>query len=209
MEIVNNSATAIYNCILIIVPFWILSTIKELSSPSWERDNSKNCCFLSQLRSWHTYTSHFLQDISEKPKPNTRRKQQHRMMSCYDFQIKIYWCKWFLSFCFDCRSKVGVTTSSGISMWHPSRRCDHGQEMSTCPIGNCKWGLLTTFPQCDFWLEFPGILSQNLICYHWLSVTGNSKIIHCGILINIPLWFSQLNMSDLSKMPRKFPSVSI
>ena len=29
-----------------------------------------------------------------------------------------------------------------------------------------------------------GISSQNLICYHWLSVSGNSKIMHFGILIN-------------------------
>ena len=49
------------------------------------------------------------------------------------------------------------------------------------------------FPQCKFSLEFPEILSQNLICYHWLSVSvqtpwcGNNKIMHCGILINMPL----------------------
>ena len=35
-------------------------------------------------------------------------------------------------------------------------------------------------------LEFPEILSQTLICYHWLSVSGNSKRMHCGILINMP-----------------------
>ena len=29
--------------------------------------------------------------------------------------------------------------------------------------------LLTTFPQCIISLEFPGILSQNHIYYHWLS----------------------------------------
>ena len=150
MEIVNNFAMVINNRTLIIIPFWILSTIKELSSTSWERDNSQNCCLLSQLRSWHTYNSHFLQDISEKPKPNTRRKQQHRMMSCYDFQIKIYWCKWFLSFCFDCHFKVGVTTSCGTTMWHPSSWCDHGQEMSTCPIGLFRIGLVNKIPPIRF-----------------------------------------------------------
>ena len=47
--------------------------------------------------------------------------------------------------------------------------------------------MLTTFPQCNFSpLVFPEILSQNLICYHWLSVSGNSKILHCGIVINMP-----------------------
>ena len=47
--------------------------------------------------------------------------------------------------------------------------------------------MLTTFPHCNLSLEFPELLSQNLICYHWPSVFGNSKIMHCGILINMPL----------------------
>ena len=40
---------------------------------------------------------------------------------------------------------------------------------------------LTTFPYCDFGLEFPDFVK---IIY--LSRPGNSNIIHCGILINIP-----------------------
>ena len=48
--------------------------------------------------------------------------------------------------------------------------------------------MLTTFPQCNCSLEFPEILSQNHIRYHWLSVSGISKIMHCGILISIPYW---------------------
>ena len=48
--------------------------------------------------------------------------------------------------------------------------------------------MLTTFPQCNFSLEFPEILSQNHIWYHWLSVCGISQIMHCGILINISYW---------------------
>ena len=48
--------------------------------------------------------------------------------------------------------------------------------------------MLTTFPQCNFSLEFLEILSQNHIRYHWLSVSGNSKIKHCGIVINMPFW---------------------
>ena len=47
-------------------------------------------------------------------------------------------------------------------------------------------GMLTTFPQCIFSLEFPEILSQNHICYHELSVSGISEIMHCEILINMP-----------------------
>ena len=44
-------------------------------------------------------------------------------------------------------------------------------------------GMLTTFPQCYFSLEFPETLRQNHICYHWLNVSGIPKIMHCGILI--------------------------
>ena len=44
-------------------------------------------------------------------------------------------------------------------------------------------GVLTTFPQGNFASEFTEILSQNLVCYHWLSAPGNSEIMHCGILI--------------------------
>ena len=45
---------------------------------------------------------------------------------------------------------------------------------------------MLTFPQCNLSLEFPEIHSQNLLCYHWLSVSGSSKIMHCGILFNMP-----------------------
>ena len=33
--------------------------------------------------------------------------------------------------------------------------------------------------------------SQNHICYHWLSVSGISKIMQCGILINMSLYESE------------------
>ena len=46
--------------------------------------------------------------------------------------------------------------------------------------------MLTTFPHCKFWLELPEILSQNHICYHCLSVSGLSNMMHCGILIKLP-----------------------
>ena len=53
--------------------------------------------------------------------------------------------------------------------------------------------MLTTFPQCSFSLEFPEILSQNptCLCYNRQSVSGISKIMHCGILINMPYWQNQ------------------
>ena len=49
-----------------------------------------------------------------------------------------------------------------------------------------QWGTLSKLPQCNFSLEFPEILRQYHIhvCYHWLSVYGNSKI----ILTNMPYW---------------------
>ena len=46
--------------------------------------------------------------------------------------------------------------------------------------------MLTTCPQCNFSPEIPEILRQSHICYHWLSVSGISKIMHCGILIDMP-----------------------
>ena len=46
--------------------------------------------------------------------------------------------------------------------------------------------MITSFPQCNFSLEFPEILSQNCICCHWLSVSGISKTMHFGILITMP-----------------------
>ena len=41
--------------------------------------------------------------------------------------------------------------------------------------------MFTSFPQCNFSLEFPEILSQSLICYYWLSLYGNSVTMHCGL----------------------------
>ena len=41
-------------------------------------------------------------------------------------------------------------------------------------------------------LEFQEILSQNLKDFHWLGVSGMLKIMHCGILINMPYWFQQI-----------------
>ena len=46
--------------------------------------------------------------------------------------------------------------------------------------------MLTTFPQCNLSLEFPVLFSQNLIRYHWVNVSRNSKTMHCGILIDMP-----------------------
>ena len=54
-------------------------------------------------------------------------------------------------------------------------------------------GMLTTFPQCNFSLEFPEIFSENHICYHWLCVSGISKIMHCGTLINRPYCTFMIN----------------
>ena len=45
---------------------------------------------------------------------------------------------------------------------------------------------VNNIPTMHFLLEFSEILSQNHICYHSLSVSGISKIMHCGILINMP-----------------------
>ena len=47
-------------------------------------------------------------------------------------------------------------------------------------------GMLTTYPPCNFSLEFKEIFSQNLLNYHSLSVSGISKIMHCGIITSMP-----------------------
>ena len=46
--------------------------------------------------------------------------------------------------------------------------------------------MLTAFPQCNFSADFQEIIIQNLICYYRLSVIGNSKTMHSGILYNMP-----------------------
>ena len=77
-----------------------------------------------------------------------------------------------------------------------------GTSISSCLIDHClismtyknlcQYGMLTTFPQCNFSLEFSEPLSWNPICYHRLSVSGISKIMRCGIFINMAyFWITQ------------------
>ena len=48
-------------------------------------------------------------------------------------------------------------------------------------------GMFKTFPQCNFSLEFPELLSQTLIMLSLQEcVCGKSQIMHCGIFINMP-----------------------
>ena len=71
--------------------------------------------------------------------------------------------------------------------WLPS--CSRGllpQDVNIVIIEGNQWGALTTFPQCIYSLEFREILSENHIRDHCVSVSGISKIMHCGILINMP-----------------------
>ena len=58
-------------------------------------------------------------------------------------------------------------------------------EPSFLPIGH-----VNNIPTVHFSLEFPEILDQNLIgkAIDWLSLSGISITVHCGILINIPYW---------------------
>ena len=55
-------------------------------------------------------------------------------------------------------------------------------EYQTSPPCNL-YHMLTAFPQCNFLLEFPEII----YAYHGLIVSGISKIMHCGILIDMQL----------------------
>ena len=51
-----------------------------------------------------------------------------------------------------------------------------------CQFFSQQYGMLTIFPRCKFSVELPEILN-NLNWYHGLSVSGNSEMKHCGILI--------------------------
>ena len=60
--------------------------------------------------------------------------------------------------------------------------------------------MFTTFPLCNFGLEFPELLSQNHIYGHWLSINGNSKMMRCGILSNILLFWHVLRWCDMTRV---------
>ena len=51
-------------------------------------------------------------------------------------------------------------------------------------------------PQCVIWLVFPEILCENLTCYHLLSVTGNSKMMHCWTLLNMCYSWQQYHIPE-------------
>ena len=63
--------------------------------------------------------------------------------------------------------------------------------------------MLTTFP-----LESPEILCQSHICYHWLSVSGISEIIHFGKIIHIPSWKRQIENFEHMRMKAPFYSLA-
>ena len=48
--------------------------------------------------------------------------------------------------------------------------------------------VLNNIPIMQFRSGIPRNTQSKHICYHWLSVSGVSKIMHCGILINMPYW---------------------
>ena len=61
---------------------------------------------------------------------------------------------------------------------------------------SCVCGHVSTFPQCNCSLEFSEVLSQNRVWYHWLSVSGISKIVRCGILINMSYWLEMIIIGE-------------
>ena len=70
----------------------------------------------------------------------------------------------------------------------------------------CMNGHVNNIPTMQFSLDFPEKLCQNLIRYHWLSVSGNSKIEHCGgILINMPYRELYRNVFQESVRYRNIP----
>ena len=47
-------------------------------------------------------------------------------------------------------------------------------------------GYVNSLPTMQLSLVFPEILTQNITHCHWQSVPGNSRLMYCGILINMP-----------------------
>ena len=43
-------------------------------------------------------------------------------------------------------------------------------------------------PTMQFFTGISRNIQSKSYCYHWLRVSGNSKIMHCGILIDMPYW---------------------
>ena len=73
----------------------------------------------------------------------------------------------------------------------------------------CQFSMLK-FPQRNFSLEFPEILSQNHICHHWLGVSGISKITYCGVLINMAYFISHVKeYSSMRLFILDFPGIII
>ena len=62
----------------------------------------------------------------------------------------------------------------------------HVHQVSNVDIKNRIYqGIFTTFPQCNFRWNFQRY-SVKILCYHWLSMSRISIIMHCEILINMP-----------------------
>ena len=59
--------------------------------------------------------------------------------------------------------------------------------------------MLTTFPQCNFSLEFPEILNQSYNAYYGPGESWIYKIMHCGILISMP--YEHCDMVILTAVP--------
>ena len=72
--------------------------------------------------------------------------------------------------------------------------CSQQTTLFTHVIGHAN-----NIPTMQFSLEFPEILSQNFLCSHWLSLSGNSEIMYCGILINVP--FTRKSRHAVNNLP--------
>ena len=65
-----------------------------------------------------------------------------------------------------------------------------------------QFGVLTTFPQCNFWPEFPEMLCRNLIfILYYIIISLNSKIMRCGIPFNMTLYLLKVILIDFKDMP--------
>ena len=84
------------------------------------------------------------------------------------------------------------TRGEGSSPPHPNSDSNRGYTSSDSnyqqqyPQHRQQWDnyFLYYAGTMQFFTWIPELLGQNHMCYHWLRVSGISKIMHCGILIN-------------------------
>ena len=59
-------------------------------------------------------------------------------------------------------------------------------KMSRADIWIVQKEYVNNIPTMQFFIGISRSIQLNIISYHWLSVSGNSVMMHYGVLINMP-----------------------